>query len=85
MSRHAWPTAYRSQFLDVIVRAHVARNKIKNTLIADLHPDEWEFPPKPKGMNWDTYNRLEKKFDKAEEAMDNHLLKFSAGLDALLA
>ena len=26
-------------------------------LIADLDPDEWDLPPKPKWMRWATYNR----------------------------
>jgi hypothetical protein len=51
--------AYSSQFLDRDNRAHRGKAKIKSRLIADLDPDEWEFPPKPKWMRWRTYNRYE--------------------------
>jgi hypothetical protein len=39
-------------------------------LIADLDPDEWEFPPKPKWMRWSTYLRYEQKFDDYEAILD---------------
>jgi hypothetical protein len=38
-------------------RAHRGKAKIKARLIADLDPDEWDLPPKPKWMRWRTYNR----------------------------
>ena len=71
-SRHAWGTrrvAYSSQFLDRDNRAHRGRAKIKAKLIADLDPNEWELPPKPKRMRWATYNRLEGRFDRYEEIL----------------
>ena len=48
----------------------VAKPKSKSRLIADLDPDEWELPPKPKGMRWPTYNRLIEKFDSYEEVLE---------------
>ena len=39
-------------------------------LVADLDPDEWEFPPKPKWMRWRTYDRYERKFDAYEAILD---------------
>ena len=62
--------AYVSQILDSDNRAHRGKAKIKARLIADLDPDEWELPPKPKWMRWRTYNRLEEKFDRYEEMLE---------------
>jgi len=39
-------------------------------LIADLDPDEWELPPKPRWMRWQTYNRYVERFDKYEAILD---------------
>ena len=57
--RQRWgrSVAYASQFLDRTNRAHYGQSKIKNRLIADLEPDEWSLPPKPKWMRWPTYSR----------------------------
>ena len=41
--------------------------------IGDENPEEWDLPPKPKGMRWSTYERWEAKYDRAEEALDQHL------------
>jgi hypothetical protein len=71
--RQAWGTrrvAYASQFLNPDNRAHRGKARIKARLIADLDPDEWELPPKPKWMRWRTYNRLEEKFDRYEEMLE---------------
>jgi hypothetical protein len=51
-------------------RAHIGKTKIKSRLIADLDPDEWDLPPKPKWMRWCTYNRYEQKFDAYENVLD---------------
>jgi hypothetical protein len=71
-SRQTWgrQVAYASQFLDPDNRAHRGKAKIKARLIADLDPDEWELPPKPKWMRWSTYNRLVDRFDSYEEILD---------------
>jgi hypothetical protein len=45
-------TAYTTQFLDRDNRAHYGQARIKNRLIANLDPDEWSLPPKPKWMRW---------------------------------
>ena len=37
------------------------------------NPDEWDFPPKPKRMRWSTYERLERKFDEAEDVLTEEL------------
>jgi hypothetical protein len=75
-SRHAWPrsAAYASQFLTPYHRAWRGQEKIKYRLIADLDPDAWALPPKPKWMRWATYNRYEAKFDRYEEIMDWDLM-----------
>jgi hypothetical protein len=79
-SRQGWgrQVAYTSQFLDPDNRAHRGKAKIKARLIADLDPDEWELPPKPKWMRWRTYHRLEEKFDSYEEILE-------CGIGSLLA
>jgi hypothetical protein len=58
-SRQTWgrQVAYQSQFNDATNRAHAGKARIKSRLIANLDPDEWDFPPKPKWMRWATYNR----------------------------
>ena len=76
-SRQAWgrQVAYASQFLDRDNRAHYGKSKIKSQLcsIGKFDPDDWEFPPKPKGMRWKTYNRYEEKFDHYEEVLNDSL------------
>lgn len=71
-SRQTWKrqVAYQSQFSDVTGRAHLGKARIKRRLIADLDPDEWDLPPKPKWMRWVTYNRMVEKFDRYEAALD---------------
>jgi hypothetical protein len=44
--------------------------KIKARLIGKLNPDEWDLPPKPKGMRWSTYKRYEEKYDYYEDILD---------------
>src|SRR5262249_45228698 len=38
-------------------RAHRGKAKIKAKLLGDCELDEWDLPPKPKGMRWATYDR----------------------------
>jgi hypothetical protein len=79
-SRQAWGrrVAYASQFLDPNNRAHRGKAKIKSRLIADLDPDEWDLPPKPKWMRWSTYNRYEQKFDAYEDILNQNIAKLMA-------
>jgi hypothetical protein len=73
-SRQAWgrQVAYASQFLDRNSRAHYGQSRIHSRLcsIGRFDPGEWDFPPKPKWMRWDTYNRYEQQFDQYEEILD---------------
>jgi hypothetical protein len=71
-SRQAWGrrVAYASQFADPDNRAHRGKAKIKSRLIADLDPNEWDLPPKPKWMRWSAYLRYEQKFDAYEAILD---------------
>jgi hypothetical protein len=71
-SRQTWgqQVAYQSQFNDATNRAHAGKARIKSRLIADLDPDEWDFPPKPKWMRWATYNRYSDEHDRYEDALD---------------
>jgi hypothetical protein len=77
LSRQAWgrQVAYASQFMDRDSRAHYGKQKIKSRLcsIGKFDPDNWEFPAKPKGMRWKTYNRYEEKFDNYEQISDDSL------------
>ena len=87
-SRQAWGkrVAYRSQFLNRDNRAHAGKERIRERLIGDLNPDEWELPPKPKWMRSKTYNKYEERFDRYEEILDDgcdELLQSLAGLKML--
>ena len=72
-SRQTWgrQVAYASQFAGPDNRAHIGQAKIKSRLIADLDPDEWDLPPKPKRMRWRTYNRLVERFDRYEAILED--------------
>jgi len=48
--------------------------KVKEVLLGDEGPDEWELPPKPKGISWATYERWVAKYDAAEEVLDAQLV-----------
>jgi hypothetical protein len=72
-SRRAWgrQVAYTSQFMSPTDRAWRAKSKINSRLCAlgGFDPDDWEFPPKPKGMRWRTYRGYEYRFDRQEDAI----------------
>ena len=70
--------AYATQFLDPTNRAHYGQSRIKNRLIANLDPDEWSLPPKPKWIRWKTYNRYVDKFDRYEAILDEGTLELLA-------
>jgi hypothetical protein len=82
--RQKWwrQVAYASQFLDRTNRAHHGQAKIKSRLCSTggFVPDEWDFPPKPKWMRWDTYNRAEEAFDRYEAILDEGVLELVARL-----
>jgi hypothetical protein len=77
LSRQAWGrlVAYASQFMDRDSRAHYGQSKINSRLcsIGEFDPADWKFPPKPKWMRWETYNRCEEKFDNYERILDDSL------------
>ena len=80
-SRQSWGSrrvAYSSQFLDPDNRAHRGKAKIKQRLIGDCDPDEWELPPKPKWMRWTTYNRIVERFDSYEEILSRGIIELMA-------
>ena len=81
-SRQTWgrQVAYQSQFNDVTNRAHAGQARIKARLcsIGGLDPEDWDFPPKPKGMRWQTYNRYERQYDRYDEILDSGLLELAA-------
>jgi hypothetical protein len=71
-SRHAWTrqVGYASQFLDPIGRAACTKANVKARLLGDADPDDWDLPPRPKGMRRKTYERWEAKYDEAEERLE---------------
>lgn len=71
-SRQTWgrQVAYHSQYCDPVNRAHLGKARIKARLIADLDPDEWDLPPKPKWMRWRTYGLYTARFDAYEHILD---------------
>jgi hypothetical protein len=81
-SRQTWKrrVAYASQFADRDNRAHLGQAKIKRGLIADLDPDEWDLPPKPKWMRWPTYEGYVERFDAYEAILNNGIIELLAKL-----
>ena len=71
-SRQTWgkQVAYATQFEAPFNRAISAREKVKSRLIGDLNPREWDLPPKPKWMRWDTYERLAEKYRSKQGIID---------------
>jgi hypothetical protein len=71
-SRHAWSgqVAYSSQFMTLMDRAHLGKERIKRRLIGELDPEEWDLPPKPKWMRWKTYHRLVERYDRYDAMLD---------------
>jgi len=59
-SRQAWDkqVAYSTQFESPFDRAITAREKVKDRLIGTHNRREYDLPPKPKWMRWNTYERL---------------------------
>jgi hypothetical protein len=72
--RERWGSqvAYASQFCGRDDRAHRGQAKIKGKLcrLGGFDPEEWAFPPRPKGMRWRTYRLFEEKFDAYERQLD---------------
>jgi hypothetical protein len=62
--------SYASQFSNPVNRAHLGKSRIKARLIANLDPDEWGLPPKPKWMRWSTYNRYVERYDRYQAMLD---------------
>jgi hypothetical protein len=81
-SRQTWgrQVAYQSQFNDAASRAHGGQAKTKGRLIADLDPDAWDLPPKPKWMRWATYNRHVARYDHYEDILDYGCVALAAKL-----
>lgn len=79
-SRHHWGcrAAHASQSLDPIGRAWRTKAKVKTALLGDEDPDEWDLPPKPKGMRWATYEKWVARYDAAEEMLDAQLVMAAA-------
>jgi hypothetical protein len=64
------------QFLDPKGRAW----STKAQPIGDEDPDEWDLPPKPKGLRWATYERWVSRYDAAEYALDTRIALAAAQL-----
>jgi hypothetical protein len=81
-SREAWSrrVAYASQFADPDNGAHIGQAKIKQRLIGDCDPDEWDLPPKPKWMRWRTYDRYVERYDAYEAILDYGIAELVAKL-----
>jgi hypothetical protein len=79
-SRQAWgkQVAYSTQFEAPFDRAISAREKVKSRLIGDLDARDWELPPKPKWMRWNTYERLADKYRLHQGIIDQGIADFVA-------
>jgi hypothetical protein len=73
-SRQAWgrQVAYRTQYAEPSARCHLAKIKIQRR----LSDKEWSdlLPPKPKGMRWKTYERMQARLDRQDEKLEALLL-----------
>jgi hypothetical protein len=47
---------------------------------ADSDPALWDMPPKPKWMRWSTCARLEQRYDRYDDVLDDHLIGVVARL-----
>lgn len=76
--RQKWgrQVAYVSQFSTTVDRAHQGKARVNSRLcaIGGFDPEDWDFPPKPKWMRWNTYRRAEEKFDRYEAILDEGLV-----------
>src|SRR5215207_9964141 len=79
-SRQTWSrqVAYQSQFNDATNRAYGGIARIKARLIANLDPDEWDLPPKPKWMRWATYNKYSERYDHYDDNLDRGCVALAA-------
>ena len=86
--RQRWgrQVAYASQFSTPVDRAHRGLARIKSLLcsIGGFDPDDWEFPPKPKWMRWNTYNQAKEKFDRHQAALNMGMGKWVAKFNGRL-
>ncbi|QRM35562.1 hypothetical protein [Microvirga sp. VF16] len=70
--------SYTSHFLDHVGRAW--RTKAKTAPLGEKDPDDWDLPPKPKGMRWATDERWVARYDAAVEMLDAQLILAAARL-----
>ena len=56
--------AYLSQYHPPEARAHYSADKLCDRIGGPGASEEWDVPPKPKGMRWRTYERLSHKLEK---------------------
>jgi len=73
--RHCYRLAYASQLESAQQRGLWMSQKIRMRLGGSASM-LGEFPEKPKGMHWRTYNRLRRMHDKAEERSNIGLVSF---------
>jgi len=73
--RHCYRLAYASQLESAQQRGLWKSQKIRMRLGGSASMLD-EFPEKPKGMHWRTYNRLRRMHDKAEERSNIGLVSF---------
>jgi hypothetical protein len=70
-SRQGWGkrVAYITQIGSWIDRAHRGKEKIKNILLGNENPEDWDLPPKPKWMRKKTYEKYVQRFNHYEDAL----------------
>jgi hypothetical protein len=79
---HARKTPSRRQIQPRDFDSGIKRTKakVKAALPGDEGPDEWDLPPKPKGMRWATYERSVARYDAAEMMLGTQLVMAAARL-----
>jgi hypothetical protein len=71
--RKCYRLKYQSQAEDAVQRAVTRAQRVRKRLGGFEGIDD-PFPPKPKGMHWKTYNRLEKADEEAASRLDASVL-----------
>jgi hypothetical protein len=82
--RQSWGrrVGYASQFMTPDARAHYGQTKINARLCecGGFDPEQWNIPPKPKWMRWNTYKTAHAKFDHYDSILDARCLAAALSL-----
>ena len=83
--RKSWGkgVAYLSQYYGAGPRARYMANKLCDRIAGPGASEEWEVPPKPKGMTWRTYERLVQRCEKYRDSATTLPIKYRLSHDVI--